>query len=67
MRDGLYVEAEIRIYEIDGDEVEMGGNRTLTLQSHSNERDKVVLSMVDGKKITVASSRLLKAIEVCTK
>jgi len=57
----IKVENEIKIYEVDGkDSIAIDGP-VLRVQSHWNERDKVVL-IIDGKKLTVVARDLDAAI-----
>lgn len=56
------VENKIRIYEINDEEVDWNENHKLTIRSHWNRNEMVVLEL-DGKKIGVVARDLEAAIQ----
>jgi len=58
----MEVENKIKIYEVNGNEVEIGKSKSLIVKSHWNRKDLVVLKF--GKQeITVSKRTLEKAID----
>lgn len=59
------VACDVKIYEIDGEEVELGAEQSpLQVKSHWNDSERVVLTI--GKKtVTVAGHDLFIAVQNC--
>ena len=58
---------EINIYEIDEVEVKSIENETqLSIKSHWNYGDRIILKGLDNKEITVIASELIRAINNAT-
>ena len=57
------VETKIKIYEVNGEETKINKDPHLSVRSHWNYHDFVVISFDDDNEITVVADDLIKAIE----
>ena len=57
----MEVLSKIQIYEIDGKDVDLKKQETLSIESHWNYHDFVVIGY-NGKLVTVNAEELIKAI-----
>ena len=60
------VETKIKIYEVNGEETKNDKDQHLSVRSHWNDHDFVVISFNDDDEITVAADDLIKAIKNAT-
>lgn len=63
---GVNVEADVKVYEVDGSPHEGAMDLFLTITSHRLHDDRVIVHVADGTKLTVVARDLRRAIEACS-
>lgn len=61
----IKVQSEVPIYEINGEEIPLNKNKSLTICSHWNQESKVVL-VIGRRRYTVVASDLQAAVANAT-